>query len=201
MDLCEHINNYSLALEYFPNCFDSHLKLKNDDKLQNKLFKRMERLRKDNDVEYEDLLLGAKYIEYLSSEKERFNDITNIELKSLYLRYEDLLSFGEKNGEGYNYLFLLSILKRPILETFNSMDSVYSFPMENTQKEIKLFVSKWNCLFSSGRKEYDYINLNIFLQELSDLTKHDPMLRRNDTVLEDALIQMQENPYVLKKKK
>ncbi len=202
MDLCEHINGYNLALTYFPRCFDRHLKLKNSHRFEANVDKRMIMLRRNNDIDYEDLLLGMKYIKYLNSSKDTFDDIHSIEIKSLYLRYEDTLEHGSKRGNGYNYLFLLSILKKPILEILRSIDSRIScFPGDSKTKELKDFISKWNLILSEDYHGYNYINLSIFINELNDISRDNPMLMGFNNVLDEALMQIKDNPYVLKRKK
>lgn len=202
MDLCEHITGYNLALEYFPNCFNKNLKLRNDFELSSKISRRIEKLRRKKNIEYEDLLLGSKYVEYLTMEKEIFNSIRDIDVKSLYLRYDDTLRYGNMNGEGYNYYFLLTILKMPILRILESMDnSISSFPNNEKSKDIKAFIRTWNMLLMANHYgEYNYINLDLFISELNIITKDNPLLMGYNNVLEDALAQINYNSNVLKRK-
>lgn len=202
MDLCEHINGYNLSLTYFPDFFDNNLKLKRSHELEVKINKRMKTLRHNNDIDYEDLLLGAKYIEYLGSSLDVFNDIRSIDVKALYLRYEDTLDHGSKKGDGYNYLFLLSVLKKPILEVLRSIDSRIScFPKDTKTKELIDFISRWNHFLSNDYQNYNYIFLNTFINELNEISRGDPILMGYNNIFDDALIQMNNNPHILKKKK
>lgn len=206
MDLCEHITGYSLALEYFPNLFTKHLKFKYDYELEKKISKKLEKFRGNDNIEYEDLLLAINYIKYLHSMKDTFDNIKDISIKSLYLRYDDIVVSGDNRGDGYNYLFLLSILRVPVLQILRSMDSrISSFPKDKKSKDIQSFVSKWNQLFSSdykdyNYKDYNYINMSIFIGELSFVSRDNPILMGYNNILDEALIQIDSNANILKKK-
>ncbi len=203
MDLCEHINGYSLALKYFPRCFDKNLQLKDSDKLENMVNKKINVLRKYKNVNYKEILFAYKYIiDILGSSKKTFDSIRNIDIMEIYLRYEDTLKSGDKRGDGYNYLFLLTVIKKPILEVLRSIDSRLScFSNDEKAVEIKNFISKWHQLLNPSYDKYNYINLPIFISELNELSRDNPMLMGYNSIFDDVLIQINDNPNVLKRKK
>lgn len=202
MDLYEHINGYSLALEYFPNCFDSHLNLRNSGRLDSKVNRRVNVLREDNDIEYNDLISGANYIKYLSTMKEIFDHIQNVDIKSLYLRYVKTLKQGSKKGDGYNYLFILTILKSPILEMLNSIDKMICNHSKNDKSlNFMNFISKWNQLLEVDYKGYNYINLGTFISELSDVCRDVPNFMEYNSILDSSVAQIRDNPRVLRRKR
>ena len=49
--------------------------------------------------------------------------------------------------------------------------------------------------------KYNYINLPIFISELNELSRDNPMLMGYNSIFDDVLIQINDNPNVLKRKK
>lgn len=202
MDLCEHISGYEKAIEYFPKCFDRRLKIKYGEKVNSYLLKRFDTLWKKENIDSEEFLEGYDYITYLQKEKMIFSNLKSREIKTLYIKYDNLLSFGDKLNSGYEYLLLLSIARIPILRVLEALEHVISLNQdENKIKEIKDFLSRWNMLLSNDRYGYNYIHLGYFIDDINRISKDNPLLMGYNNIFNDILLQMRNNHNIKKRKK
>ncbi len=199
MDLSMHVNGYKNAMKYFPNCFDRYWHLKNDDKLDSKINKRFANYRKNEHCDYISIIEGMEYIKVLKGTLESLDHIKDIEIKKLYFKYDDVITFGIKyRKDEDNDLLILSILRSAVLEILVSMDRLIKcFPGDNRCAKIYDFILEWNLLFDFDLY-YSYQMIYDFLIELRNLGKETSFVN-NVSLLNTTLEKIEHKNKTLKK--